>query len=489
MSAQTASASGASVPGPATDPPPSRDLWEDRGIRAALLVVAALALVILLGTVYGAFQGGISTAFSAFDLGGVVVLAVLGGVVLLVILLAGRRAADLRLRHTLLFTGAAATVVALLLWLALLPMVMVLAFSESLVFCVLPTAFAFWLLRRIQPTRRLPWSMLLLAAAWGMLIAPSLALTSEQLYSSLTASLIPGLGAGVAGAFSPGLFEEGAKGLGVVVLYLVFRDRIDGVIGGLCLGAAVGLGFNFLETGEYMFIGGIQGLSVGGFVLQLALRQGIGLLLGHAAYTALIGAGLGVARSVRGWAPKTIAIAAGFAAAIAGHYLWDMVAMTNLAPSSGNDIIDLFVLTPLQYIVLDGPFAMMSVALLVLGWRTEGNAVQRRLEAEAASGRGVVVASELPVLTSPRRRAGMRLRALWRSSWRHYRWIVQIQDAQLEMAMLRWHAAHGRIDLERAQLRDRALQDRILALKQRAPRRLSLARRPRKKAASANAAR
>ena len=43
-------------------------------------------------------------------------------------------------------------------------------------------------------------------------------------------------------------------------LFRANRDRIDGVIGGICLGAAVGLGFNFIESGEYMFVG----LFVGG---------------------------------------------------------------------------------------------------------------------------------------------------------------------------------------------------------------------------------
>lgn len=468
-------------PAPSAPPPaPGPDLWYDSGVRLALAVFAGLVLVLLGGTIFGAFQGATSplgasiTVLAAYDLGGVLVTGILGGILFAVVVLVNRGEPDPRRRHQLLLTGAAGVIGTMLLWLSLLPVLMGIIFSESLIFCLPPTLFALWVLRRISPNRRLPWWLLGLAAGWGLLIAPNLAIIAEAIWESATFYLTPGLGAGVAGAFSPGLFEEGANGLGVILLYLLFRDRIDGVIGGICLGAAVGLGFNFIESGEYMFVGLFVGGGFGGFALQFLFRQVLGLFAGHATYTALTGAGVGVAQTLRGRRPRSLAIASGLVVAVSAHFLWDFIAMTNLGPNSNNDWMELAVITPLMYIALDGPFVLMLTVLLVLGWRTERLSLAAQFEREAASGRGVVVPEELPILTSPRRRAGVRLRAMWRSSWRHYRWIVNIQEAQIELAALRWARESERIEAARAQEREQRLAARILDLKRRPPRRLPL---------------
>ncbi len=471
-------------PRPSPPPPEGPDLWYDNGVRLALAVFAGLVLVLLGGTIFGAFQGSsgpdgpVIALLSAYDLGGVLVTAMLGGILTGVLALVNRGEADLRRRHQLLLIGAAGVIATMLLWLSVLPVLMSLIFSESLIFCVLPTAFALWVLRRISPSRRLPWWLLLLAVGWGFLIAPNLAIIAESIWGAATANLIPGFGAGVASAFSAGLFEEGSNGLGVILLYLLFRDRIDGVIGGICLGAAVGLGFNFIESGEYMLVGLAFGGGLGGFALQFLFRQVLGLFAGHAAYTALTGAGVGVARTLRGWRPRTLAVTSGLVVAISAHFLWDFIAMTNLGPNSNNNGIEFAVITPLTYLALDGPFVLMLTVLFVLGWRTERLSLATQFEAEAASGRGVVAPDELPILISPRRRAGVRLRAMWRSSWRHYRWIVDIQEAQIELAALRWARESERIDAARAVKREQRLAARILDLKRNPPRLLPLDRHP-----------
>ena len=476
---------------PRTPPrPEGPDLWYDNGVRLALAVFAGLVLVLLSGTVFGAFQGSngaqgqVIALLSAYDLGGVLVTGLLGGILFMILALVNRGQMDPRRRHQLLLVGAAGVIGTMLLWLSLLPVLMSLAFSESLLFCILPTLFALWVLRRISPNRRLPWWLLGLAAGWGFLIAPNLAIVAESIWGVATTYLTPGLGAGDASAFSAGLFEEGSNGLGVILLYLLFRNRIDGVIGGICLGAAVGLGFNFIESGEYMFVGLFFGGGFGGFALQFLFRQVLGLFAGHATYTALTGAGVGVARTLRGWRPRTLAVLSGLMVAISAHFLWDFIAMTNLGPSSNNNGVELAVITPLTYIALDGPFVLMLTVLFVLGWRTERLSLATQFEAEAASGRGVVVPDELPILTSPRRRAGVRLRAMWRSSWPHYRWIVKIQEAQIELAASRWARESERIDAARAVEREKRLAARILELKQNPPRRLSLERRRARTAAA-----
>jgi hypothetical protein len=183
---------------------------------------------------------------------------------------------------------------------------------------------------------------------------------------------------------------------------------------------------------------------------------------------------VGVARTLRGWRPQLLAVVSGLVVAVSAHFLWDFVAMTNLGPNSNNNGVELALITPLTYLALDGPFVLMLTVLWVLGWRTEKLSLATQFQAEATSGRGVVVPAELPILTSPRRRAGVRLRAMWRSSWLHYRWIVDIQEAQIELAALRWGRESERIDAARAVDREKQLAERILDLKRHPPRRLPL---------------
>src|SRR5207302_1089315 len=53
-------------------------------------------------------------------------------------------------------------------------------------------------------------------------------------------------------AFMAGILEELAKGLAVLLLFLIMRNEFDDVVDGIVYGAAVGLGFNFLESISYM---------------------------------------------------------------------------------------------------------------------------------------------------------------------------------------------------------------------------------------------
>jgi len=247
----------------------------------------------------------------------------------------------------------------------------------------------------------------------------------------------------VATAFNAAIFEEVPKGLAVVLLYLVMRDEFDDVVDGVVYGAAVGLGFNFMETVVYMSVGGLP---------QWFFRQWLGLFLGHATYTALIGAGIGVARQVRGRARKLIAIGSGFVIAIAAHFAWDAWIWYFPHPS---DPALLLLSIPLQYLAITGPFA--------IGLRAEGRALAVELAAEAELPDGAVVPAEVPILSSPGRRIEARFRALSRHGLRGYLWMRKLQRAQLDLALERWHRRRQELDspLE-AELK---LRDRVLAIR------------------------
>lgn len=431
--------------------------WRHAGVRHAVVLVLVLLAAMLVASVIGTLH---HDTVSIYNLTGIVLLAVVGGLTYLVVWIYNRYQHDARQRHLLLMVTTAALGCLLFLWLSVLSGLMTLVSLPAYLLALPFTLAALWVLRRLQRNRKEPWKVMVFAIAWGLMVAPDLAMLSESVYSTLLGShLIPGVGAGVAQAISPGVFEEGAKGLAVVLLFLLFRDEFDDVVGGIVLGATVGLGFNFLETGGYMMMGFQEG-GVAGLLLQLGYRQVLGLFLGHVTYTALIGAGIGVARQQRVPWKKAVTFASGFVVAIAAHFLWDLVAMTGLAPSSDNPVVDTLVVTPLLYLAIDGPFALMVLVLLVRGLREEHSALEVELQAEVQTGLGAVTGRELPVLLSPHRRLLSRWAALWRRGPRDYLWVLRLQDAQLALAMERWHRRRQEIDepLEaEAHLRERAL--------------------------------
>jgi RsiW-degrading membrane proteinase PrsW (M82 family) len=114
--------------------------------------------------------------------------------------------------------------------------------------------------------------------------------------------------------------EELAKGLALLLIFWFLRSEFDGVRDGIIYGALVGLGFNMLETAQYIVnIYAITG-SVP-YMQQIAARFVFLGLDGHALYSALFGAGLGLAlQTSRRWL-KILAPVGGFSLAVLAHLI------------------------------------------------------------------------------------------------------------------------------------------------------------------------
>ncbi len=328
--------------------------------------------------------------------------------------------------------------------------------------CLPTTAFALFVVRRMDRNHKEPWRLVLVAAAWGAIVATSLVVWAETIWESTAQhSLVPGPGLDTSLAFMAGILEELAKGLAVLLLFLIMRDEFDDVVDGIVYGAAVGLGFNFLESISYMTnlysVFSVEGFGWAAAGIQWYGRQVLGLFFGHATYTAFIGAGVGIARQLPNVRQKVFAIAAGFVIAIAGHFSWD--AWATIFPIQ-NTIFGL-VEIHLRTLIMTGPFAAGVIALLLFGIRYEGMNLLDQMHKEAASGQGAILPEEVPVLASPWRRLRQRLLALNRAGLRGYLQVSRLQTAQLDLAMERWHRERREIDtpLEAEQeLRQRVMQ-------------------------------
>ena len=328
--------------------------------------------------------------------------------------------------------------------------------------CLPTTAFGLFVVRRIDRNEKEPWRLVLVSAAWGAIVATSLVIWGESCWEAVAVrTLVPGPGLDAARAFSAGLLEELGKGTAVLLLFLVMRNEFDDVVDGIVYGAAVGLGFNYLESISYMTNiysifapEGVGGVAAG---VQWYGRQVLGLFFGHATYTAFIGAGVGIARQLPHMRQKVIAIVAGFIVAIAGHFAWD--AWAALFPI--DTTIFVIVEIHLRTLILEGPFTAALIALLIFGIRYEGQNLREQMEKEASTGQGAILPEEVSILASPWQRLRQRLHALNRQGFRGYFKVSRLQTAQLDLAMERWHRERKEIDtpLEaEQQLRERVIQ-------------------------------
>lgn len=419
--------------------------------KIAAGIVAGVVLAVLGGSLINLTVTG--SGFALVDLAGLFIVGLIAAGTYLVILAVDREPHK-RGRHLL----RAGIVFAIALALFLFSANLLYANLDILgaIACIPTSALALWVIRRVDYNEREPWRLILVAFVWGAVGATTLALVFESLWGrAIDIHLIPGPGQQVATAFSAALLEEGPKGIAVLLLFLVMRDEFDDVVDGIVYGAAIGIGFNFMETIVYISVGGPA---------QWFLRQVLGLFLGHPTYTALIGAGVGVARQLRNPGARLAAIAAGFLAAMAAHFAWDAWLWYFPRPS---EPLLLLLSIPLQYLLMTGPFAGVVIALLVLGLRVEGRALKEQLQVEAALPDGAVLPGEVPILISPTQRFLARWRLRGSRGWKGYGWARRLQRAQIDLAMERWHRARQEIEepLE-AELR---LRDRVLAIRRSAP--------------------
>ncbi|WP_327351024.1 PrsW family intramembrane metalloprotease [Streptomyces sp. NBC_01304] len=320
--------------------------------------------------------------------------------------------------------------------------------------CLPSTAYAVWLVHRMQRFARVPGWLLLSMVGWGALIGVGFGGSMIQWWMDYSGNfLFPEFGPDVALDFGrfraqqtsgallfAGIFEELGKGLGVAFAYLLLRRHIHNVVSGIVLGAASGAGFNLMESANYMAIR--EGSKASS---EYFTRQSLGLMAGHLAFTAAIGAGFGIARKLKDPAARRRAIVCGFGIAMAGHFsnnaFFSYYGRHKQDWFSPTDTVDTLVLLPLAMFLFQGPLVLLYVILVRRGNKDQAAALAVELRAEAATGFGAVTAAEVPVLLRPGRRLFLRLRALRRDGLTGYRDLSRLYAAQLRLGAARWDRA------------------------------------------------
>jgi RsiW-degrading membrane proteinase PrsW (M82 family) len=344
--------------------------------------------------------------------------------------------------------------VILLLPLAVVPVDVLGRNVGELVWCLPTTAFALWAVHRMPRHRRMPFRILVLSAGLGGLVAFGFAAIVNHHVVTHAPVLLPDSEKyiGLLSAVSS-LGEEATKAMAVAVVYLFARRWFDGVVAGIVVGAAVGLGFNLVESVQYMAPGGDTAM------FHHWLRQGVGLAGGHMAFTALTGAGFGAASRLEGGWAKAAAITAGLVPAICAHFASNYVLITgvhNQVLPSVSPAVRAMAVLPALMVVLQGPFVVLCLLVLRRGQRQQAAEVAAGLHAEATDGSGAVTTLEVSILASPPHRFRMQVDALRGGGWAASRTLARLQAVQLELAMAHSLRSLGEADTLRA---------RVLALK------------------------
>ncbi|WP_433064877.1 PrsW family intramembrane metalloprotease [Dactylosporangium sp. CS-033363] len=365
--------------------------------------------------------------------------------------------------------GAAAVLVPL----AIQPLINLGSQPLLLLACVPTTAFGLWTMFGVQRYRRLPMWLYLAVFAWGALVAAGLSGVLNELflhYAAPYAGLFTdnpfdaALAARSLRGMHAGIVEELAKGAGVAVACLLLRRRIDGAVSGAVLGAAVGLGFNLNETVVYMTGAG------SGAGAQYWGRQILGLLAAHTTFSAVLGAAIGAAAQLRDPRLRRTAILCGVLAAASGHALYNTYSAVqgSLLPAV-SDTVQLFVVLPLSIVVLQGPLIVLQAWLLRRGLRTQAEGLAAELLAETADPSGAITPPEVPILLDPRRRRALRVAALRRYGIAAYRNLRRLHAAEFDLAAERGHRSPG-ADLALVRRRIRHHKQQLAALTAGAPR-------------------
>ncbi|MCX5554878.1 PrsW family glutamic-type intramembrane protease [Streptomyces sp. NBC_00038] len=335
---------------------------------------------------------------------------------------------------------------ALLLPFAVMPLD---AFGSSLpqlLLCLLTTGAALLLVHRVQLLRRLPGWLLLAGLGWGALISGGLGIVMITWYQRYAPGFLLDWESPQATvrtyltlmSLNAALVTELGKAAGVAVLFFLFRRHFDGVVSGVVVGAAVGLGYNLAETVHFMSL-----INVAHHPTQFWDRQVVGLMATHVAFTALAGAGIGAARWLTERRDRLLVVGGGLLAAVGGHFETDMVLMHLDKRRSGwfgdDDTLSLLLGVPLLTVLTSGIFVVLYVLVLRRGLRAQAAGVGEALRAEAASGQGAVTEPEIGLLLSPRRRLLLELRVWRRDGTAGLRHLLRFQQAQLDLAVQRWH--------------------------------------------------
>lgn len=285
--------------------------------------------------------------------------------------------------HTRKYVGAAVAIFAIVFLglivtlmivanLGIVPAVIaaVVAFVPATVY-ILPLMF----LDRYDPEP--PWA-LALAFAWGALVAVLFSAIINDVFGYV-------FGQSIAGVISAPIFEEGSKGLGVVLFLIFLRREFDDVLDGIVYAGTIALGFATVENVLYYGRGLLEGGS--DMLILLFVMRGIMSPFAHVTFTSMTGIGCGISREMHNKTLKFLMPVVGYFCAVTLHAVWN--AMAFLGGGKGFFI---------GYLVLEVPFFLIFVGFAGYVMHRQNKILKEMLAIDVA--RGLITPEQLKISTS-----------------------------------------------------------------------------------------
>lgn len=213
------------------------------------------------------------------------------------------------------------------------------------------------------------------AFAWGALVAVIVSFIINTGIGVITYQVTGDaqIADAVGGVISAPIFEEGSKGLGVLILLIFFRKYFDDILDGIVFAGVIALGFatveNVLYYGRAIGGGGVTGLAL------LFLIRGIASPFAHVTFTAMTGIGCGISRESHNKFVRIIMPLVGYICAVALHALWNGMAF--LGGLQG---------FAAGYLVLEFPFFCIFVIFAFYVMYRQGKILREMLAIDIARG-------------------------------------------------------------------------------------------------------
>lgn len=259
-----------------------------------------------------------------------------------------------------------------------------------------------------------PVRTLAFAFAWGAGVAILVSSVFNEIFKNTFNDFLTGI-------ISAPLIEEGSKGVGVLLIALLFRRDFDSVVDGIVYAGVVALGFATMENVDYYgdsFVSGGPDRLMGTFLVRGILSP-----FSHVLFTCMTGIGCGIARETHKKTLKVAAPLVGYCAAMFLHALWNGLASFN--PT----------LFWMGYLLLEFPLFIAFVCVIGILVRREGQILKRTLNAEVE--RGLISDDQLKIAISVFRRSSWVMGAFGNS--KRFNARRQFLRAVAKLGLCHWH--------------------------------------------------
>jgi RsiW-degrading membrane proteinase PrsW (M82 family) len=277
-----------------------------------------------------------------------------------------------------------------------------------------------------------PWGLLAATFIWGAMPAVFLSLAAEFALGVPFSGLLGETAAElIQGSLVAPVVEELAKGVAILLVFLIFRAEFDGLLDGIVYGALVGFGFAMTENGLY-FLGALLEGDAATWLMVVFVRTLV-FGLNHGLFSAIVGMGFGYAAVAGSVWQRLLAPVVALGGAIVVH------AVHNLSTSMASELCWPFLIS----VVNDWGGVIVIFMIILLSWDRERRWMTEELWDEVSL--GTLAEAEYDTTVSYTRRVATQWGALSRYGLREARRVGRLHQLATELAFAK-HRSRGSVD-------------------------------------------